>query len=79
MVKTTLYLPDELKGAVDRLARIKGMSEAELMRTALDSYVVQESPPRPSFPLLPSRQGPGASDDARRVDELLAESGFGEW
>lgn len=78
VVKTTLYVPDELKQAVDRLARVKGMSEAELIRTALATYVSHEEPPRPDFPLLPSRQGPGTSDDASRVDELLAESGFGE-
>lgn len=78
MVKTTLYLPDDLKRAVERLAAIRGMSEAELVRTALLSYVEQAVPPRPRFPLLPSRRGPGTSDDASRVDELLAETGFGE-
>lgn len=78
MVKTTLYVPEELKQAVDRLARVKGVSEAELIRTALATYVSYEEPPRPDFPLLPSRQGPGTSDDANRVDELLAETGFAE-
>lgn len=78
MVKTTLYLPEDLKRAVDRLARINGLSEAELVRTALAAYVAQETEARPSFPLLPSRRGPGTSDDARRADELLAETGFGE-
>ncbi len=78
MVKTTLYIPDELKQAVERLARMSGTSEAELIRTAVASYVAHETPSRPSFPLLPSREGPGTSDDASRVDELLAETGFGQ-
>lgn len=78
MVKTTLYVPDELKRAVDHLARIKGVSEAELIRSALASYVAHETPQRPTFPLLPSRHGPGTSNDASRVDELLADTGFGE-
>lgn len=78
MVKTTLYVPDDLKRAVERLARAKHVSEAELIRTAVASYVSQETPRRPRFPLLPSRQGRGTSDDASRVDELLAETGFGE-
>ncbi|MGH3500098.1 MAG: CopG family transcriptional regulator [Nocardioidaceae bacterium] len=78
MTKTTLYLPDDLKQAVGRLSEVHGVSEAELIRTALASYVAQETRPRPNFPLLPSRRGPRTSDDARRVDELLAETRFGE-
>lgn len=78
MVKTTLYLPEDLKRAIDELARATELSEAELIRSALASYVARETRSRPSFPLLPSRQGPKTSNDASRVDELLMESGFGE-
>lgn len=78
MVKTTLYLPEELKRSVDDLASSNGVSEAELIRTALASYVDRETRTRPSFPLLPSRHGPATSDDSARVDELLTATGFGE-
>lgn len=78
MVKTTLYLPDDLKRDLERIARLRGISEAELYRRALASEVARGGRVRPQFPLLPSRQGPGTSNDASRVDELLAETGFGE-
>lgn len=78
VAKTMLYVPEELRQAVSRLARAKGVSEAELIRGALASYAAEEGSQRPSFPLLPSRRGPGTSDDAGRVDELLALPGFGE-
>jgi predicted DNA-binding protein len=35
MVKTTLYLPEDLKSSVERLAREEGRSEAELFREAV--------------------------------------------
>jgi hypothetical protein len=68
MNKTTLYLPDDLKAAVERQARERGVSEAQVIREAIAAAVVR---PRPSAGLL-------VSDEpfAARVDELLA--GFGE-
>jgi metal-responsive CopG/Arc/MetJ family transcriptional regulator len=35
MVKTTIYLPDELHHGVKRAAKERGTSEAELIRTAV--------------------------------------------
>lgn len=78
MVKTTLYLPDELKRALERLARSRGISEAELYRDALRRVVDAAERPRPAFPLLASRRGKGTSNDASRDEQLLAETGFGE-
>jgi hypothetical protein len=74
MVKTTVYIPDDLKIEVSRIARTDGISEAEVIRRAIQQLA--ESRPR----RLP-RFGIFASDDptlAERVDEVLAE-GFGEW
>lgn len=78
VVKTTLYLPPELKGDLERAAVDSGRTEAELVREALARYLQEISPDRPAFPLLPSRRGPGTSNDAARVDQLLAETGFGQ-
>jgi hypothetical protein len=65
--KTTIYLPEELKTAVEREARRRGSSEAEVIRQAIAAAVTR---PRPA---------PGFLDGepfATRSDELLA--GFGD-
>ncbi|MEA2902374.1 MAG: hypothetical protein QOH36_2261 [Actinomycetota bacterium] len=65
--KTTIYLPDELKAAVEREAKRLGWSEAEVIRQAVAAAV---HTPKPN---------PGVIDGepfADQVDELLA--GFGE-
>lgn len=67
-VKTTIYLPDELKAAVTREAKLRGSSEAQVIRDAIAAAVTR---PRP--------EGGFISSDvlvADRVDELL--KGFGE-
>jgi Arc/MetJ-type ribon-helix-helix transcriptional regulator len=72
MRKTTVYLPEDLKRALDETARIRGESVAEVIREALRALVAASTPPRPRIPLF-------RSDDptlAERVDEALA--GFGE-
>ena len=72
MQKTTLYLPDELKRDLARIAQIRGCSEAALMREAMRSLAAQATPPRPRLPLFKSRK----PRLAERVDDALA--GFGE-
>jgi len=68
MRKTTLYLPAELKEAVEREAHRRGVAEAEVIREAIAAAVSRPAP----------RAGLFASDVplASRADELLA--GFGE-
>jgi hypothetical protein len=68
MAKTTLYLPPELKAAVERQARARGIAEAQVIREAIAAAVVR---PAPRAGLIESRE-PIAS----RADELL--DGFGE-
>ncbi len=71
MVKTTVYLPDDLKLALARMARETGRSEADLIRDGIRLAVAQQQPPPPTIGIL-------VSDDpsfAQRVDEHLA--GFG--
>lgn len=61
--KTTIYLPDDLKAAVERAARRQGKSEAEVIRQAVAAAV---QTPRPTSGIL------DAEPFATQVDELLA-------
>lgn len=70
MEKTTLYLPADLKAAVTRTARERGVSEAEVIRDALRTTVGGQRP-RPRAGLFAS-----GAPIARQVDAHLA--GFGE-
>ncbi|MDE3133048.1 MAG: antitoxin [Acidobacteriota bacterium] len=79
MVKTTVYLPEDLKFALGRVAASRGESEAEVIRVALQLLVDAEPRPRPRGGLIHG----GPSDIARHVDEYLKgdaeHPGFGEW
>lgn len=75
MKKTTVYLPDELKKKVEKLAKKEKKSEAEFIRNAIAIEVTRRLAPRPRIP-LPGVSF-GDSSVAERVDEILAE-GFGE-
>ncbi|MBI2212339.1 MAG: ribbon-helix-helix protein, CopG family [Acidobacteria bacterium] len=74
MRRTTIYLPDDLKKAVEDAARRDGRSEATVIREALESALKGRGAPRPRIPLV--REGLGEPNVARRVDELL--EGFGK-
>lgn len=78
MVKTTVYLPEDLKYALGRVAASRGESEAEVIRVALRSLVDAEPRPRPRGGLFH-----GGGNLARNVDELLKgdaeHPGLGEW
>jgi predicted transcriptional regulator len=65
--KTTVYLPDELKQAIERSARQRGIAEAEVIRQALAGSLTAR---RPRSGFL------DAEPFAAQADELLA--GFGE-
>lgn len=69
MVKTTIYLSEELKSAVADRARRDGRSEADVIRQAI-AAAVQPSRPKPKGGLY------SAEPIADRTDELL--KGFGE-
>ena len=72
MRKTTVYLPDDLKAALERVAAAQGRSEAELIREAIRELTRRLEPPRPRLPLFSS----GEPTLAERVDEEL-KKGFG--
>jgi hypothetical protein len=73
MRRTTIYLPDDLKAALERTAAARGESEAEVVRGALIAATLEPVYPPPRVPLFDSC----APDLAERVDEELA-AGFGE-
>lgn len=70
--RTTIYLPVEMKARVAEIARTRGITEAEFIRAAIEQALAR---PRPRGGLFAS----GEPLDAERVDDLLAETGFGEW
>ncbi|GAB91019.1 hypothetical protein GORHZ_121_00120 [Gordonia rhizosphera NBRC 16068] len=70
MAKTTLYLPDDLKRAIELEARRRSIPEAEIVRQALRK-ALSGNTPRPQGALFS-----GNEPIAERVDELL--EGFGE-
>ena len=72
MQKTTVYIPDDVKRTLSRVAAARGISEAELIREALRALTSQASPPKPRVPLFKS----GKPRLAEQADEAL--SGFGE-
>lgn len=72
MVRTTVYLPEELKSELKRVARSQGRSEAELIREGVRDVVKGARRRQPTIPLFAS----GDPTLAERVDALLP--GFGE-
>ena len=73
MKRTTVYLPDDLKVALERTALAQGKSEAEVIRTALAAATAEAVHPRPRLPLFDS----GDPTLSECVDDVLA-AGFGE-
>jgi Arc/MetJ-type ribon-helix-helix transcriptional regulator len=71
--RTTIYLPDRLKGEIERVADREGRSEADIIRDAVEKDLVARRAPDPRIPLV--SQGLGAPDIAERAEELL--DGFG--
>jgi CopG-like RHH_1 or ribbon-helix-helix domain, RHH_5 len=71
MRRTTIYLPDHLKGDLARAAHEEGRTEADLIREGVER-LLRSRRPEPRLPLFAS----GQPDLAEKVDEMLA--GFGE-
>ena len=71
-LRRRLYLPDDLKRAIELEARRQSLSEAEVIRQALRSSLADQTRRRPCGGLFAS--GDPVAD---RVDDLLAD-GFGQ-
>ena len=72
MVKTTVYLTDLPKAALERTAKLSGRSEAELIREGVELVTSRHSISELRLPLFAS----DSPDVAEHVDEALR--GFGE-
>jgi len=70
--KTTVYLPDDLKQALTRIAAASGRSEADLIREAITTMARAWERPRPRGGLFAS----GDPSLAEHAEEALA--GFGD-
>jgi hypothetical protein len=71
MRRTTVYLPEDLKGRLERVAAADSVAEAELVREGVLKVVEERERLRPRVPLFES----GDATLAERVDEHLR--GFG--
>ena len=71
--KTTIYLPEELKYDIERVAGCDGRSEADVIREAVEVAMEKRKYPEPRIPL--GNYELGAPDIAERAEELL--EGFG--
>ncbi|MGH3305152.1 MAG: ribbon-helix-helix protein, CopG family [Streptosporangiaceae bacterium] len=74
MVKTSVYLPEELKERLTDASRVSGQSEATIIRSALEQWLATVLQPHES-----AHWGTidfGDPDLADKVDATLAE-GFG--
>ena len=68
MKKTTVYLPRRLKLALSRLARKRRVSEAALVREAVDRLTSEPEAPAPRLPLFRAEGASIASDVDRALD-----------
>jgi len=68
MHRTTVYIPNDLRARVKRVAEEQGRSEADVIRAALTEYTSRERP-RPRAPLF-------SVEPIEDFDEALR--GFGE-
>jgi ribbon-helix-helix CopG family protein len=74
MVKTSVYLPDDLKERLSRASQASGESEARIIRSALEQWLESLLPrPAPHWGTIKFDD----PDVALKVDEYLAQ-GFGE-
>jgi hypothetical protein len=70
VTKTTLYLAESLKRALERRARIEGRSEADIIREALEVALEPYQGAEPTLPVFSSTE---LTSD--RTEELLADFG----
>lgn len=76
-MRTTIYLPEPLKERVEGYATRHGVTEAAVIREAVEKLLDDQ----PDRSWVRELAGLGRSQDgaavADRVDEVLAETGFG--
>jgi Arc/MetJ-type ribon-helix-helix transcriptional regulator len=73
MRKTTIYLPDDLKRRIEKVARTSRKSEADVIRDAINAATRVAGAPVPRIPLV--NTGLGDATIAENVDALLESFG----
>jgi metal-responsive CopG/Arc/MetJ family transcriptional regulator len=68
MLKTTVYLPDDLKAELDRVAAETGRSASDLIREGIRLALTRYAPPAPRIGIFVS----GDPHFAENADEHLA-------
>ena len=76
MKRTTIKLPDELDARLRHEAERRGITISELTRQAIESHL--GGPPARRKLLCAASFSSGYTDTAARIDEILAETGFGQ-
>jgi len=74
VIQTTVYLPEDLKRRLEEAAKRESRTEASIVREAVENALEGREVP-PTVPLF--AEGWGDPMLAERVDQLLAETGFG--
>ena len=70
MKRTTVYLPDEIKAAVEREAARHRITEAEVIRRAIAEHLVNLGAPPPELPLFPDGLGVEIAMAGTATDDL---------
>lgn len=75
MKRTTIYLPEELKAALEARAKHDGRTESEIIREALTEKLrgLGKNASDMQFGIFASSH----ADTSEHVDEVLSDSGFG--
>jgi hypothetical protein len=73
MRKTTVYIPEAVKQALGQVAAARGVSEARLIREALQSLAAESVLPRPRLPLFRSGK-PRLAERAKRALAVFGEA-----
>jgi len=68
VIRTTIYLPEDMKTAIEREAVNRGSTEAEVIRRAVEQHLDAEWVPSREFPLFDEPLG---FNLAGRVDQPL--------
>lgn len=78
MRRTTIFLPEELDGDLEALARRTGKPLAGLVREALVEYVVKARRESARLPSFVGIEASGRDDIAERQEELLWKDPHGD-
>jgi len=75
VVRTTIYLPDDLKAALEARAEADGRTESDIIREALAEKL--HGPGKTARQMRFGLFDSGTSTTSTDVDDILAASGFG--